>query len=173
MIRIFKGVLIVLLLGTLRGRICQNFLSYIIHFLLHFTILATYTYTLRVGLDRIGHEPVVYESSLNDSSSTTFRKLAGPTKDALDRTLMQSDLRDIYRGLNIAGFSPDPTKVVFHVQLSDNANETRLKEVLRKYLIASNYSLGGTEVYASKNLEIVSLLSKKPRVVDKEAKKNL
>ncbi|XP_017758552.1 PREDICTED: LOW QUALITY PROTEIN: mucin-16 [Eufriesea mexicana] len=115
----------------------------------------TYTYTLRVGLDRIGHEPVVYESSLNDSSSTTFRKLVGPTKDALDRTLMQSDLRDIYRGLNIAGFSPDPTKVVFHVQLSDNANETRLKEVLRKYLIASNYSLGGTEVYASKNLEII------------------
>ncbi|XP_076390134.1 uncharacterized protein LOC100879114 isoform X2 [Megachile rotundata] len=113
----------------------------------------TYTYTLRVGLDRIGHEPINYEASVNDS--TAYRRLLGPIKDALDRTLMQSDLRDIYRGLNIAGLTPDPTKVQFHVQLSDNANETRLKEVLRKYLISSNYSLGGTEVYASKNLDVI------------------
>ncbi|XP_043520060.1 uncharacterized protein LOC122533941 isoform X5 [Frieseomelitta varia] len=118
----------------------------------------TYTYTLRVGLERIGYEPVVYENSMNDSTSTSFRKLLGPTKEALDRTLMQSDLRDVYRGLKIAGFSPDPTKVEFHVQLSDNANETRLKEVLRKYLIGSNYSLGGTEVYASKNLDVIEAI---------------
>jgi len=119
-------------------------------------ILATYTYTLRVALDHIGHELVTYEGVLNDSTSTTFKRLAVPTKDALDRTLMQSDLRDVYRGLKIAGFFSDPTKVEFHVQLSDNANETRLKEVLRKYLVGSNYSLGGTEVYASKNLDLVS-----------------
>ncbi|XP_015431646.1 PREDICTED: uncharacterized protein LOC107187952 [Dufourea novaeangliae] len=118
----------------------------------------TYTYTLQVGLDRIGQEPVNYESSTNDTASTTYRRLLGPTKDALDRTLMQSDLRDIYRGLKIAGFTPDPTKVEFHVQLSDNANETRLKEVLRKYLIGSNYSLGGTEVYASKNLDMINAI---------------
>lgn len=109
-------------------------------------------------MDRIGYEPVIYEATMNNSTSTAFRKLLGPTKDALDRTLMQSDLRDIYRGLKIAGFTPDPTKVEFHVQLSDNANETRLKEVLRKYLIGSNYSLGGTEVFASKNLDLVSIL---------------
>ncbi|XP_076226710.1 uncharacterized protein LOC116432780 [Nomia melanderi] len=118
----------------------------------------TYTYTLRVGLDRIGHEPVNYESSMNDTTSVVYRRLLGPTKDALDRTLMQSDLRDIYRGLKIAGFTPDPTKVEFHVQLSDNANETRLKEVLQKYLISSNYSLGGTEVYASKNLDMIDAI---------------
>ncbi|XP_076288872.1 uncharacterized protein LOC143213154 isoform X2 [Lasioglossum baleicum] len=118
----------------------------------------TYTYTVRVGLDRIGHEPVNYESSMNDTASPAYRRLLGPTKDALDRTLMQSDLRDIYRGLKIAGFTPDPTKVEFHVQLSDNANETRLKEVLQKYLIGSNYSLGGTEVYASKNLEMIDAI---------------
>ncbi|XP_076379450.1 uncharacterized protein LOC117222242 isoform X1 [Megalopta genalis] len=118
----------------------------------------TYTYTLRVGLDRIGHEPVNYEFKMNDTTSPTYKRLLGPTKDALDRTLMQSDLRDIYRGLKIAGFTPDPTKVEFHVQLSDNANETRLKEVLQKYLIGSNYSLGGTEVYASKNLEMIDAI---------------
>lgn len=115
----------------------------------------TYTYTLRVGLDRVGHEFVAYETALNDSASATYKRLAAPTKEALDRTLMQSDLRDVYRGLKISGFAPDPTKVEFHVQLSDNANETRLKEVLRKYLIGSNYSLGGTEVYASKNLDLI------------------
>ncbi|XP_014468363.1 PREDICTED: LOW QUALITY PROTEIN: mucin-12 [Dinoponera quadriceps] len=115
----------------------------------------TYTYTLRVGLDRIGHESVAYETALNDSTSTMYKRLAVSTKDALDRTLMQSDLRDVYRGLKIAGFIPDPTKVEFHVQLSDNANETRLKEILRKYLVGSNYSLGGTEVYASKNLDMI------------------
>nr|KAF7404316.1 hypothetical protein H0235_015010 [Vespula pensylvanica] len=115
----------------------------------------TYTYTLHVGLDRIGHEPVAYQESLNDSTSLIYRRLAGSVKDALDRTLMQSDLRDIYRALKISKFTSDPVKVVFHVQLSDNANETRLKEVLRKYLVGSNYSLGGTEVYASKNLELI------------------
>lgn len=118
----------------------------------------TYTYTVRVGLDRVGHEFVAYETALNDSASATYKRLAAPTKEALDRTLMQSDLRDVYRGLKIAGFTPDPTKVEFHVQLSDNANETRLKEVLRKYLITSNYSLGGTEVYASKNLDLIEAI---------------
>ncbi|XP_029175188.1 uncharacterized protein LOC114943684 [Nylanderia fulva] len=118
----------------------------------------TYTYTLRVGLDRVGHEFVAYETALNDSASAIYKRLAAPTKEALDRTLMQSDLRDVYRGLKIAGFAPDPTKVEFHVQLSDNANETRLKEVLRKYLIGSNYSLGGTEVYASKNLDLIEAI---------------
>lgn len=118
-------------------------------------------------MDRIGHEPVIYEASMNDSTSTAFRKLLGPTKDALDRTLMQSDLRDVYRGLQIAGFSPDPTKVEFHVQLSDNANETRLKEVLRKYLIGSNYSLGGTEVYALKNLDVVSFVFLSKKIINR------
>lgn len=107
-------------------------------------------------MDRIGHEPVAYRESWNDSTSLIYRRLAGSVKDALDRTLMQSDLRDIYRALKISKFTSDPVKVVFHVQLSDNANETRLKEVLRKYLVGSNYSLGGTEVYASKNLELVN-----------------
>ncbi|KAG7213566.1 hypothetical protein KM043_002821 [Ampulex compressa] len=118
----------------------------------------TYTYTLRIGLNRIGHEIVNYDADFKDSNTTAYRRLAGPTKDALDRTLMQSDLRDVYRGLKISGFTPDPMKVEFHVQLSDNASETRLKEVLRKYLVGSNYSLGGTEVYASKNLDLVEAL---------------
>ncbi|XP_046630422.1 uncharacterized protein LOC124310473 isoform X1 [Neodiprion virginianus] len=116
-----------------------------------------YTYTLRVGLDRVGRDPfAVYAEELNDTASSDYKKLAGPTKEALDRTMMQSDLRDIYRGLDVARFTSDPnTSVEFHVQLSENASDTRLKEVVRKYLVGNNYSLGGTEVYASKDLETI------------------
>lgn len=37
-------------------------------------------------------------------------------------------------------------------QLSDNAHESRLKEVIEKYLRTNNYSLGGTEVFAASEL---------------------
>lgn len=37
-------------------------------------------------------------------------------------------------------------------QLSDNAHESRLKEVIEKYLRNNNYSLGGTEVHAASDL---------------------
>lgn len=37
-------------------------------------------------------------------------------------------------------------------QLSDNAHESRLKEVIEKYLRNNNYSLGGTEVHAASEL---------------------
>ena len=92
---------------------------------------------------------------MNDTNSIVFRRYALPIKEALDRTLMQSDLRDVYRSLNIDKFAADPVKVLFNVQLTSNTDETRLKEVIRKYLVMSNYSLGGTEVYASKDLGLV------------------
>ncbi|XP_051171598.1 uncharacterized protein LOC127288282 isoform X3 [Leptopilina boulardi] len=115
----------------------------------------TYTYTLRVGLDRIGRDNVLYTDSMNDTSSAEYRRLAPNVKEALDRTLMQSDLRDLYQGVKIAGFVPEPVQVKFHVYLFDNANGTHLKGIIRKYLVNSNYSLGGTEVYASRNLSLV------------------
>lgn len=96
---------------------------------------------------------------MNDTNSVIFRRYAHPIREALDRTLMQSDLRDVYRGLNIAKFFRDPAKVLFNVRLSSNTDETRLKEVIRKYLVMSNYSLGGTEVYASKDLGMVCLFT--------------
>lgn len=36
------------------------------------------------------------------------------------------------------------------LQLSDSTDEKRLEDILRKYLRNNNYSLGGTELYASK-----------------------
>ena len=41
---------------------------------------------------------------------------------------------------------------ILNFQLSDNAHESRLKEVIEKYLRNNNYSLGGTEVHAAEEL---------------------
>ncbi|XP_058788844.1 uncharacterized protein LOC131662888 [Phymastichus coffea] len=115
----------------------------------------TYTFTLGVGLERLGRDRFIYDPAMNDTNSIAFRRYAHPIKEALDRTLMQSDLRDAYRAANIVGFTVKPSKVMFNVQLSSNTDETHLKDVLRKYLVLSNYSLGGTDVYASKDLGLI------------------
>lgn len=89
--------------------------------------------------------------------------------DAIDRMVMQSDLRDIYHGVHIAGFAmlndslasaangtPTMEKAIeteFHLQLSDNSkNEESLMEVFKRYLRQNNYSLGGTNVFSSAKL---------------------
>ncbi|XP_015120188.1 LOW QUALITY PROTEIN: mucin-17 [Diachasma alloeum] len=119
----------------------------------------TYTYTMKLPLERVGREEIKYEKmGLNNTSSSGFKRLLSSTREALDRTLMQSDLRDIYRGVVITRFhkSEDhPAEVEFHVQLTDNAHETTLKETMKKYLMSSNYSLGGTHVFASPNLAMI------------------
>lgn len=43
-------------------------------------------------------------------------------------------------------------KLILTFQLSDNAHESRLKEVIEKYLRNNNYSLGGTDVLAAGGL---------------------
>lgn len=118
---------------------------------------AIYTYTLRVGLDRVDREHA-HELALNDSTSSVYKKVEASIQEALDRTLMQSDLRDVYKGVTIARFVQRPVQVEFHVQLSDNTNEDRLKDIFKKYLITTNYSLGGTEVYAARDLDLVIIL---------------
>lgn len=89
--------------------------------------------------------------------------------DAIDRMVMQSDLRDIYHGVQIAGFATlneslaaaangTPTmdkgiETEFHLQLSDNSkNEESIMEVFKRYLRQNNYSLGGTNVFSSAEL---------------------
>ncbi|XP_063978522.1 uncharacterized protein LOC135163191 isoform X2 [Diachasmimorpha longicaudata] len=119
----------------------------------------TYTYTMKLPLERVGREEIKYEKMvLNNTSSSGFKRLVSSAQEALDRTLMQSDLRDIYRGVVITRFhkSEDhPAEVEFHVQLTDNAHEATLKETMKKYLMSSNYSLGGTHVFASPNLAMI------------------
>lgn len=98
-----------------------------------------------------------FEEDFEQVQSNRYAKLAAATRDALDRTIMQSDLRDIYHGVRIHEFKPSPdgdgaVLSNFYLQLSDSTDEKRLEEVLRKYLRNNNYSLGGTELYASRDV---------------------
>lgn len=96
--------------------------------------------------------------------------------DAIDRMVMQSDLRDSYHGVHVVRFSnvTKPEKISteinydtvakakatenlkgidaeFYLQLSDNNHsEANLVDVFQKYLHSNNYSLGGTNLYSSK-----------------------
>ena len=67
-------------------------------------------------MDRIGRNQFIYENGMNDSTSNIFKHYEIPIKEALDRTLMQSDLRDIYRNIKIVNFIKKPTeKVIFNL----------------------------------------------------------
>uniref|UniRef100_A0A8D8WRQ5 63 kDa sperm flagellar membrane protein n=1 Tax=Cacopsylla melanoneura TaxID=428564 RepID=A0A8D8WRQ5_9HEMI len=121
----------------------------------------TYSYNMKLVLDRNGKEKIRYTDTLQDVSSPGYLKLAAVTRDGLDRLVMQSELRDVYQGLEINRFDPalgvaapvSPEQhalVNFHLQLSDNTEDAKLKDVLRKSLRHTNYSLGGTEVFAAR-----------------------
>ncbi|CAH2231299.1 jg20615 [Pararge aegeria aegeria] len=123
----------------------------------------TYTYSARLALGSQGNERLMFQKNLSDNSSKEYHTLAVATHEGINRMIMQSDLRDVYHGVHITGFHPVDMKTPkgevyegvinnFYVQLSDNAHESRLKEVIEKYLRNNNYSLGGTEVHAADQL---------------------
>lgn len=115
----------------------------------------TYTYSLNVTIDRIGKHRQKYSEKLTMENSTDFINLARKTHEALDRMVMQSDLRDIYHGVHVMAFYPEEgteeDKVIsqFYLQLSDNIDENRMEGIFKKYLRNNNYSLGGTDVFTS------------------------
>ncbi|XP_060807495.1 uncharacterized protein LOC106137127 isoform X1 [Amyelois transitella] len=123
----------------------------------------TYTYSVKLALGSQGKERLHFHQNLSDNSSKEYHTLAIATHEGINRMVMQSDLRDVFHGVHITGFSPVQMKDEngddyqgvmndFYVQLSDNAHESRLKEVIEKYLRNNNYSLGGTEVHAAGEL---------------------
>lgn len=68
--------------------------------------LATYTYSIKLGLERHGKEKLNYEEVLGDNTSPEFTRLATITREALNRMVMQSDLRDIYHGVHVHSYEP-------------------------------------------------------------------
>lgn len=80
-------------------------------------------------------------------------KFAQAIHDALDRMVMQSDLRDVFHGVDVHAFEPGPNYkgIVsrFYLQLSDNIEESRLEDVFKRYLRNNSYSLGGTDIFAA------------------------
>ncbi|XP_063229943.1 uncharacterized protein LOC134535040 isoform X2 [Bacillus rossius redtenbacheri] len=117
----------------------------------------TYTYNVRLPLERHGRTRLQYDASLGQAGSLKHGRLSEATREGLDRAVMQSDLRDVYRGVAVTGFRPPHHRgagvlVDFYVQLSENTDEERLTEMFKKSLRTTNYSLGGTDVFADKKL---------------------
>src|SRR5690349_14634845 len=108
---------------------------------------------MKIGLGRNGKNRLSYDESLINKNSQNFTALQKITHDGVDRMLMQSDLRDIYHSVDIIGFnsSRNDNGVVgkMFIQLSENTNEKKLKETVKKYLRLSNFNLGGTDLYAN------------------------
>lgn len=128
---------------------------------MNFHSIATYTYTIRLGILRNDDEILKYRPSLQNSASPRTSHLFETVHDALDRMVMQSDIRDIYHGVRVIGFAPMTNNTSmnedvgidteFYLQLSDNSHdEMHLVDVFRKYLQHHNYSLGGTKIYSSR-----------------------
>lgn len=67
---------------------------------------ATYTYRMKIALSRYGNEMLKFNEKLADSTSPQYTRLAAATHEGLDRMVMQSDLRDIYHGVQVGGFEP-------------------------------------------------------------------
>ena len=104
-----------------------------------------------------------FENALRNPASPKHNHLLEIAHDAIDRMIMQSDLRDVYHGVHILGFenakksnleqglTADGVDTEFHIQLYDNNhNEDQLVEVFQRYLRDHDYSLGGTNLYSSK-----------------------
>lgn len=113
----------------------------------------TYTYGMAVKLGRLGGSRLFWDAALATNTSARFHHMQAVAHEALHRTAMQSDLRDIYHGLFVRGFenSQEIGSILahFYLQLSDASDEDRLGEIFGKYLRSSNLSLGGTDLYAT------------------------
>lgn len=139
---------------------------------------------MKLVLEKFRKESIKYSSQLENPSSNQYQQLTEATREGLNRMSMQSDLRDIYHGVIISGYEPagksDKAVVSYIIQvyfiyikkivlyfikidknlifkLSENAEDTKLWEAIKKSLRATNYSLGGTEVFAARDqLQLLS-----------------
>jgi len=131
----------------------------------------TYTYTLHLAVSQLQSQSLKYEDVLRNPNSPKYAHLMQVVHDAIDRMVRQSDLRDIYHGVHVAGFSnvtsnTNKTKIInnssiplsgveteFHLQLSENTkNEEQIMDVFKSYLQKNNFNLGGTNLYSSQSL---------------------
>lgn len=121
-------------------------------------------------LNRYGSKQLIYDDTLNETSSKKFEFLRQLTKNSLDRMLMQSDVRDIYHGIKSIRFHPMRKTMStsdtlngtgtfenmeiyenglvseFNLQLSENTESDRLSEILVKQLRKNHYKIGNTDL---------------------------
>ncbi|CAG9857190.1 unnamed protein product [Phyllotreta striolata] len=118
--------------------------------------LPTYTYDLELTLDRIGRDRLHFYDDLKNPNSTEHYKFTQATGEAIDRMVMQSDLRDAYHGVKVYGFEPGAAGIISksYLQLSENMEEKRLEDILKNYLSNNSLSLGGTDIYSSPLMDL-------------------
>ncbi|XP_065337190.1 uncharacterized protein LOC135937842 isoform X4 [Cloeon dipterum] len=123
----------------------------------------TYTYQMKMLLDNIQGRQISFKPSLEDEESNDFKILSNDAKDGVRRTAMRSDLRDIFQGTTVTGFEPanvdseaDGVMVKFYVQLSENIDEAELEDKFKQSLRNTNFSLGGTEMFAARETRLAT-----------------
>ncbi|XP_034139378.1 uncharacterized protein LOC117590645 [Drosophila guanche] len=113
----------------------------------------TYNYEMQMETMRVGNYILKFNDGLKTNVSNEYRHLSGIILDAVDRMIMQSDFRDVYHGVQLISITASKQENIlstFLLQLSDNSDQMRLLTVFKKYLRQSNFSIGGTELYTSK-----------------------
>lgn len=128
---------------------------------------------MHLAVSQLHSQSLKYEDALRNPASPKYSHLMQVVHDAIDRMVMQSELRDIYHGVHVAGFNnitrtngtlakaaigsnSVPIKGIeteFHLQLSDNTkNEDQIMDVFRKYLQKNDFNLGNTNLFSSQSL---------------------
>lgn len=61
---------------------------------------------MAINLNRYGKEQLKYDEKLSNNNSMEHFRLRSAIHEALDRMVMQSDLRDVYHGVHVNTFEP-------------------------------------------------------------------
>ncbi|XP_037727910.1 uncharacterized protein LOC119558332 isoform X2 [Drosophila subpulchrella] len=114
----------------------------------------TYTYEMKFQANWAGNNSFKPRDIIKSNLKTETPYINKILLEAADRMVMQSDYRDIFHGVqlrNVFAEEKDKLTVTFLLQLSENSDEEQLNSVFQKYLRQSNFSIGGTGFYTSKN----------------------
>lgn len=75
--------------------------------------------------ERIGSYPLHFMSELTNYKTEHYKHLTQQINNALDRMIMQSDIRDVFHGVHVTTFSDDNKNhngVMFNIVLQVKSN---------------------------------------------------
>ncbi|XP_070074099.1 mucin-3B isoform X4 [Drosophila takahashii] len=114
----------------------------------------TYTYEMKIQTNWTGKHSLKPSDTISSNSLFENSYIYQMLLEAADRMVMQSDYRDVFHGVQLRSVladEKDKLTVKFLLQLSENTDEDQLTTEFKKYLRQSNFSIGGTEFYTSRN----------------------
>lgn len=121
----------------------------------------TYTYQLKLVLERVNDTMLHYDDTLRNEISPQYRSLASRARTGLKQALMKTDLSNSVQDSQVMGMHPtseselqnDGVLVDFFVHLKEKQDERDLKHKLMKSLEGTNFVLGDSEIIASRFTE--------------------